>query len=155
VTVQFRVRSNNGSGYSVQVLFASFTPTGTDPDAGGTMISADDIGVGIVSVTPAPGFDGVTPRSDVIAADVAYDPGSISGANGLTPYGGTSGRATLANLISSPNRKILSGNKIHNSANSSGSSNYLTVTMRFGVVRQYFTPATFSGVIILGILDGP
>jgi hypothetical protein len=34
------------------------------------------------------------------------------------------------------------------------STNYLTVTMRFAVVRQYFTPATFSGTITVQLFDG-
>ena len=162
VTLQFRIRDKNSAGYNVQVTSATFTPTTTAPVDGGSTITASDIGVGIVSVTPSPAFNGVTPRNDVITSGFAYDPGTITGTNGLTPYGGLSGspaRATVQDLISTPNIKILTGNEIHatsqSTAGANASKNYLTVTMRIGVLRQYFTPATFAGTITLQISNGP
>ena len=162
VTLQFRIRDKNSAGYNVQVTSATFTPTTTAPVDGGSTITASDIGVGIVSVTPSPAFNGVTPRNDVITSGFAFDPGTITGTNGLTPYGGLSGspaRATVQDLISTPNIKILTGNQIHTtSENASGGNapkNYLTVTMRLAVIRQYFTPATFSGTITVKLFDGP
>ena len=52
--------------------------------------------------------------------------------------------------------KILSGNKVNNTINTgSNTTNYLTVTMKFAVVPQYFTPANFSSVLTLTISNGP
>jgi hypothetical protein len=157
-TVQFRIRNNNATGYHVRVTSATFTPTTTDPVSGGETITASDLGVGIVSVVPSPTFSGILPRSDVITAGFDYDPGAIAGVNGLTPYGGLAGspsRATVQDLISTPNIKILIGNQIHTSQSTGSASNYLLVTMRFALLRQYFTPATFTGTITLRIANGP
>ena len=84
VTVQFRIRDKNAAGYNLQVTSATFTPTTTAAVDGGSTIAASDIGVGIVSVTPSPAFNGVTPRNDVISSGFDYDPGTITGTNGLT-----------------------------------------------------------------------
>ncbi len=159
-TVQFRVRDSNAAGYNVQVTAATFTPTLTASVDGGSTIAASDIGVGIISVTPAPGFNGITPRSDSITSGFDYDPATVNGTDGLTPYGGLGGspaRATLQDLISAPNVKVLSGNQIHTDQSVSGGNagkNYLTVTIRLGLLRQYFTPATFYGSITLQISNG-
>ena len=161
VTVQFRIRDKNAAGYNLQVTSATFTPTTTAAVDGGSTIAASDIGVGIVSVTTPPAFNGITPRNDVITSGFGYDPGAITGTNGLTPYGGLSGspaRATVQDLISTPNIKILTGNQIHTNENTNGTDktkNYLTVTLKFAVLRQYFTPATFSGTITVQLFDGP
>ena len=158
VTVQFRLRGTNPAGYNVTVSSATFTPTTTDPVDGGDTITAADVGVGITSVTPAPGFSGVTPRADNITSGFDYDPSTVTATNGLTPYGGLSGnpaRATLQDLISTSDTKILSGNRIHtNSQVTTGIPNYLVVTMTFGVIRQYFTPAVFTAVLNLVIENG-
>jgi hypothetical protein len=161
-TVQFRLRASHTTGYNVKVTSATFTPTPTASVDGGTTISASDVGVGIVSVYTPPPFAGVTPRNDVITGGFDYDPATTTGTNGLTPYGGLSGspaRATVQDLVSTPNIKILSGNRIHNSSEhtngANSNKNYLEVTLRFGLLRQYFTPATFTGTITLQISYGP
>ena len=132
---------------------ANFVPVTVAPMAGGSTISASDIGVGITSIGTASGVN--LPRSDVIASGFNYDPSTISAVNGLTPFtGAASGKATLADLAAST--KILSGNKIAANINTgSGTTNYLTVTMTFALVPQYFTPANFSSVVTLTISNGP
>ena len=116
-------------------------------------MSAGDVGVGITSVIAASGVD--LPRADVISAGFNYDPATTPAVNGLTPFGGAaSGQATLADL--SVGTKILSGNRIAPNINTGGgTTNYLTVTMKFAVVPQYFTPANFSAVVTLTISNGP
>ena len=150
--VQFRLRSKNSTGYRVDGQ-ASFTTTLLAITAGGATAAASDVGVGITSIVPASGVS--MPRSDVISNGFNYDPGSISAVNGLTPFvGASSGQATLADLAGST--KILSGNKIAANINTgAGTTNYLTVTMKFAMVPQYFTPANFSSVVTLTISNGP
>jgi hypothetical protein len=150
--VQFRLRSRQAGGYRIDGQ-ATFTTTLNAAVAGGTTVSASDIGVGITSILPAAGAD--LPRADVISAGFSYDPSTKSAVNGLTPFtGAASGQATLADLSAS--RKLLSGNRIAANINTGGgTTNYLTVTMKFAVVPQYFTPANFSSVVTLTISNGP
>ena len=150
--VQFRVRSRQAAGYRVDCQ-ASFTTTLLAAAAGGATVSAGDVGVGITTVTPASGV--LLPRSDVISAGFNYDPSTRSAVNGLTPFTGAAlGQATLADLAAGV--KILSGNKVANTISTGGgTTNYLTVTMKFAVVPQYFTPANFSSVLTLTISNGP
>ena len=64
------------------------------------------------------------------------------------------GSSTLWSL--SAGMKILSGNRIAPNINTgNGTTNYLTVIMKFAVVPQYFTPANFSAVVTLTISNGP
>jgi hypothetical protein len=153
--VQFRLRSRRSTasgGYRVDAQ-ANFVPTTLAVVAGGSTISASDIGVGITSVVPAASVD--VPRADLIAPGFGYDPGTVLAVNGLTPFTGVvGGQATLADLSAS--RKILNGNRIGANINTgAASTNFLTVTMKFAVVPQYFTPANFSALITLTISDGP
>jgi hypothetical protein len=122
-------------------------------EAGGSTISASDIGVGITSITAASNVD--MPRADLIAPGFAYDPAGVVATNGLTPFGGVAtGQATLGDLATG--RKILNGNRIApNINNGPASVNYLTVTMKFAVLPQYFTPATFAALVTLTISNGP
>jgi hypothetical protein len=148
--VQFRLRSSNATGYRVDAS-ATFTPTTTGAVAGGVTIADSDIGVGITSITL--GANVITPRTDTIRSGFDYDPATIVASNGVTPYvGAASGQATLADL--SVSRKILSGPKI---AAGSGfvNPNYLTVTMKFGILPQYFTPGSFTATITMTITNGP
>jgi hypothetical protein len=120
--------------------------------AGGATISASDIGVGITSIVAQSGTN--MPRADVIASGFNYDPGAVTAVNGMTPFSGASmGRATLADLAVS--RRVLNGNRIAGNINAGGPNNYLTVTMRFAVLPQYFTPANFTAVVTLTISNGP
>ncbi len=150
--VQFRLRSKLNTGYRVDAQ-TTFTTTLNAAAAGGSTMSARDIGVGITSIVAASGAS--LPRADVISTGFNYDPSTKSAVNGLTPFSGAaSGQATLADLSAST--KILSGNRIAPNINTgSGTTNYLTVTMKFAVVPQYFTPANFSAVVTLTISDGP
>ena len=150
--VTFRLRSKNNTGYRVDGQ-ASFTTTLLAVVAGGATVAASDVGVGITSIIPASGT--TMPRGDVISSGFNYDPSTLPAANGLTPFAGAaSGQATLADLAGST--KILSGNRIAPNINTgAASTNYLTVTMKFAVVPQYFTPANFSSVVTLTISNGP
>jgi hypothetical protein len=149
--VQFLLRSKNSTGYRVDGQ-ASFTTTLQAITAGGATAAAADIGVGITSIAAASGV--IQPRTDTISTGFNYDPGAVSAVNGLTPFqGAASGQATLADLAVST--KILSGGKINGNINTNSGTNYLTVTMKFAVVPQYFTPANFSSVVTLTISNGP
>jgi hypothetical protein len=150
-TFQFRIRSNSNTGYNVRATLNSFNVTPASPASGGVTISASDIGVAITSVdTSRPGVN--TPRTDTIANGLNYNPGSVTAANGIAPYRGiANGQATLANLA---NTKILNGPRIAANENANGNNNYITVTMTLGLLREYFTPASFSAVIGLTISDG-
>ena len=153
--VQFRLRSRRATaagGYRVDAQ-VNFVPTTVAPTAGGSTISASDIGVGITSIIPAANVD--MPRADLVAPGFGYDPAAVLVVNGLTPFTGAgAGQATLADLIA--NRKILNGNRIAANVNIGAATiNFLTVTMKFAVVPQYFTPANFSALVTLTISDGP
>jgi hypothetical protein len=130
---------------------AVFTPTVTAPVAGGTTIAASDIGVGITSITPSANV--ITPRTDTILYGFGYDPTAIAAPTGVTPYlGAAFGEATLADLATS--KKILSGPQIAAQSNFA-QPDYLTVTMKFGLLPQYFTPGSFTATITLTISTGP
>jgi len=151
--IQFRVRSNNDNGYRI-LASAVFNVTPTGLLQGGTTVSASDIGVGITSIIP--GNATRTPRVDTIATGFNYDPATVAAVNGLTPYDGTaSGKATLADIVASPNMTILSGPKIANNQGINNQNNFLTVTITFGLVGQFFTPSTLSGILNVRLVDGP
>jgi hypothetical protein len=154
VQIQFRVRSNSLTGYKVQAS-ASFSATTAAALDGGTTVDASDIGVGITSTID--GASVITPRNDIIATGLNYNPASISTVNGLTPYTGMgSGRATLADIIANPGITILSGPRVATTQSVTASgSNFITVTLTFGLLGQFFTPATLSGNLILVISNGP
>jgi hypothetical protein len=149
--VQILIRSKNVTGYHIEAS-ASFIATTSSPAAGGTTITASDIGVGISAL--AYGASVLTPRTDTIPAAYNYNPGTVTAINGLTPFGGATGRATLADIIASPNITILRGPKIANNDNVHP-DNTITVTMTFGLLAQFFTPSTLSGTITLTFKDGP
>src|SRR5262245_60076894 len=151
--VQFRIRSNNDNGYKVQAS-AVFNVITTGLADGGAGLSASDIGVGISSLVNGPSVK--TPRVDTIAAGFDYNPSTVPAVNGLTPYNGmTSGRATIADIVANPNLTILSGPKIANNQGTNNQTNFITVTITFGLVGQFFTPSTFSGILTLTIVNGP
>jgi hypothetical protein len=151
--VQFRLRSNNDNGYRIRASAVFNVNTTAQPD-GGTTVSASDIGIGITSLTYAPAVR--EPRTDVIAPGLNYNPATVSAVNGLTPYTGmASGRATLADIIANPNITILSGPKIANNQTINPPTNFITVTITFGLVGQFFTPSTLSGTLTLTIVNGP
>ena len=155
-SVQFRLRNNAAAGYHVEVSSVSFNAIPSAAADGGDPITPADIGVGITSITPAPTFNGILPRNDIVTSGFNYDPSAVSGVNGLTPYTGmASGLGTLADLANNPNITIITGNRIHANMAAAGARNYLTVTMTFALLRQYFTPAAFSGVVTLRIFNGP
>jgi hypothetical protein len=107
------------------------------------------VGVGITSIIA--GRQAIQPRADAIAQGFAYDPSTTAVTNGATPYRGrAAGEATLEDLLTP--RLILSGNQIGNNMNA---HRYLEVTLRIGVLPQYFTPATFSSTITVTISTGP
>ena len=150
--VLFRLRSNNANpnGYRLNAI-ATFAPGAVATVDGGDTIAAKDIGIGITSITTSANVD--LPRADVILAGFNYDPTTVSVTDGLTPYtNAAGGKATLADLASA--KKILSGNRIA-AGQGLANPNYLTVTMKFGVLPQYFSPSTFSATITLTVLSGP
>jgi hypothetical protein len=129
---------------------ATFTPSNVGNVAGGLTIAASDIGVGITSITSASGV--ITPRTDTIVAGFGYDPTTVVASTGVTPYlGAAAGQATLADLLAS--KTILSGPRI-DTVTDLTTPDYLTVTMKFGLVPQYFTPCNFTAVITLTISNG-
>jgi len=148
-TVQFRLRDKKQNGGDIGYKLtasATFSVTTTGATLGGSTIAASDIGVGITSVVAASAV--ITPRTDTIASGFNYDPGTVTAVNGLTPYAGAaSGTATLADLAAGP--VILSGSNIGTDAKLTTANNYLTVTMKFGVLPQSWTPANFTATITL------
>lgn len=151
--IQFNIRSNNDNGYRV-LASAVFNVAPTSSAQGGTTVSASDIGVGISSVVN--GNATRTPRVDTVASGFNYNPATVAAVNGLTPYGGAaSGRATLSDIVANPNTTILSGPKIANNQGINNQNNFLTVTITFGLVGQFFTPATLSGMLTLTIVNIP
>ena len=148
--IQFLLRNSNTRGYHVDAS-ATFTPTTTGAVAGGATIAASDIGVGITSIIAASGV--ITPRTDAILYGFGYDPTTAVASTGVTPYlGAASGQATLADLLAS--KMILSGPRIDTVTNLT-TPDYLTVTMKFGLLPQYFTPGSFTAIITLTITNGP
>jgi hypothetical protein len=149
--MQFRLRSGSLTGYRVTAS-VSFTSTLAAPLGGGATLSAGDIGVGITQVDTSP-LGVLKPRTDTIASGFAYDPGTVVAVNGLTSFSGrASGQATLQDIVNNPGISILSGPTI-GLTDLVLSDNFLTVTMRFAVHRQYFTPASVSAVLTLTIVN--
>ena len=151
--VQFRLRSKdkNPGGYRLDAI-ATFSAGAAATVNGGDTIAATDIGIGITSVD-ATASQVDQPRTDASLSGFNYDPTAVSVTDGLTPYtNAAGGKATLADLLTG--KKILSGNRI-NSSDSLGNPNYLLVTMKFGLLPQYFSPSTFSATITLTISAGP
>jgi hypothetical protein len=149
-SVAFRLRNRTAASYRLDAQLTSFIVTPTAPVDGGATIAPTDIGVGITSIVP--GSSVLFPRNDSITFGYNYDPGAVAAPNGLTPYLGAA-RATLNDLVAST--RVLYGNQIANDAKTSTPGNYLTVTMTFGLLPQYFTPASFSAVLTLTISNGP
>ena len=148
--VQFRLRNGSLNGYRVTAT-VSFTNTLISSVAGGSTLAPADVGMAITSLVAAAGAR--QPRSDTVASGFSYDPGAVTAINGLTPYGGAAaGRASLQDIVSTPGLAILSGTRIANN-DTLGTNNFLTVTMKFGVHRQHFTPGSVSSVITLTIAN--
>ena len=150
--VQFRIRSNNSTGYRLEVTNATLTNSAGVPN-GGTTIGAAAIGVGITAIDTSAN-NVIEPRADVIASGFNYDPSTVAGANGLTPYvGRAGGQATLQDLVSVPNLKILNGPRIA-AGQGINNNNFIAVTLTLALLPQYFTPDTFTAAITLTLKDG-
>lgn len=151
--VQFRMRSNVDGGYRIRASAVfNVIPAGL-PD-GGITVSASDIGVGITALVSGPSVK--TPRTDTIAGGFNYNPATVAAVNGMSPYTGmASGQATLADILANPNMTLLSGPKIANNQGTNSATNFITVTITFGLVGQFFTPSTLSGILTLTMVDGP
>jgi len=150
-SVQFRIRNSDDNGYHVTAS-ATVTVNNTTATTGGDVLSGSDIGIGLASVVPAQ--NAIVPRTDVITAGFNYDPTAVPAVDGLTPYtGAAAGMATLSDLAAS--RTILRGSKIFANTNINNPFNWVTVTMKIGVLPQYFTPCNFSAVVTLTISNGP
>ena len=149
---QFRIRCKSNTGYHITATLLGFNVVPIDPAQGGATVSSSDVGIGITFVD-ASASSVITPRLDTIAGGFSYDPGSVTAVNGLGPYKGMAlGQATLSDLTGT---NILSGPRIAANENASGTTNFITVTMKLGLLREYFTPASFSAVIGLTISNGP
>lgn len=149
-TISFLLRDRSVAprdpGYRLDAVLASFTaPPASEA---GISISAADIGVGITSVQAGP--NALAPRNDVVAPLFDYDPGAIVATNGLTPY---TGRGTLASLAFST--RMLSGSTIGEDVKLDTPGNFVTATMKFGLLPQYWSPGPFSATILLTISKGP
>jgi hypothetical protein len=148
--VQFQIRNRNDTGYRLDAS-ATFTTTTTAAVSGGATIAASDIGVGITSVIAESNV--IVPRTDSILSGFNYDPTAVPVTNGLTPYrGAASGQATVSDLLTS--KQILNGPKIAQTINFP-QPNALTVTIKAGILPQYFTPCSFTAVITLTLSNGP
>jgi hypothetical protein len=147
-TVDFRLRCMRATGYQLEAS-AVYSMVGTAPNDGGREIAAADIGVGITAIdTSKAGV--LKPRTDSIVSGFDYDPAAVTADNGLTPYTGkANGQATLADFVNNPQITILTGPQVAADENTSGSANFITVTMSFALVPQYFTPGTFTATITL------
>jgi hypothetical protein len=151
--IQFRIRSNNSNGYKVRAT-ASFAAVNTSAADGGSTVSASDIGIGISSLVS--GANVIGPRTDTITAGFNYNPGEVSAVNGMTPFTGiASGKATLADVLVSPGITVLAGSRIGGNENIGTVDNFITVSITFGLLGQFFTPATLSGTLTLTIENGP
>jgi len=149
---QFRIRSNSNSGYHVSATLLAFNVVPIDPAQGGVTVSSSDVGIGITFVDTS-ASSVIAPRLDTVAGGFNYDPGSVTAVNGIGPYKGMAlGQAVLADLTGT---RILSGPRIAANENASGTTNFITVTMKLGLLREYFTPASFAAVIGLTISNGP
>jgi hypothetical protein len=138
-------------GYNVRASLNSFTVTPSSPASGGATISPSDIAVAITFVDTS-GSGVQQPRVDTIAYGFNYNPGGVTASNGIASFTGVaSGQATLADLNAT---KILSGPRIASSQNSSSTTNFIMVTITFGVLREYFTPASLTAVVGLTMSDG-
>lgn len=150
--IQFRLRTNSNNGYRV-LASAVFTVVPTGAAQGGATLTASDIGMGISSMTY--GSSVKTPRVDTVASGYNYDPATVPAVNGLTPYtGAASGQATLADLLATPNLTLLAGPRIANNQGTHA-TNFITVTITFGIVGQFYTPSTLSGTLTLTLVEGP
>lgn len=150
-TASFRIRTVNAAGYNVSAL-ATYSTNLSAPAGGGQTIGAADIGIGVTGVDASP--SGVLkPRADTIAAGFDYNPATVNGINGLTPYTGrAAGMATLADIVGS-SVTLLSGPQIAATEDKAGATNFITVTITCALLPQYFTPGTFSAVIWLTIAN--
>jgi hypothetical protein len=147
-TVNFRLRCMNAAGYQLEAS-AVYSMVGTAPDDGGRAIAASDIGVGITAID-ASKAGVLKPRTDAIVSGFDYDPAAVTANNGLTPYTGkANGQATLADIVNNPQAAILTGPQVAADEDTSGAANFITVTMTFALVPQYFTPGTFTAIITL------
>ncbi|MBZ5498371.1 MAG: hypothetical protein LAP85_18380 [Acidobacteriia bacterium] len=152
-TVNFRVRCMSAAGYQLAAS-AVYSTAASAPADNGRTIQASDIGVGITAIDTS-GSEVLKPRADTIAFGFDYDPANVPATNGLTPYTGkASGQATLADFVDNPIVTILAGPQVANTEDTSSSTNYISVTMTFALVPQYFTPGTFTAVITLSTSRG-
>jgi hypothetical protein len=134
-------RSAGVRAYQINAV-SNFVFTPVAPAEGGKSITASDLGLGVAGIS----LQGVT-GNVIIAEGFNYDPSTVKGRNGQVSYeGATSGRATLADLLSG--REILRIENISGSRVSAGPIE-LTLTLRFAMQPQFLTPGSFSGAITL------
>jgi hypothetical protein len=124
-----------------------FTPSANAD--GGKSITAADIGISVVGISPAVGFAG----NAVIAAGFDYDP-EVSGHNGTTkngsPNGAAFGRGTLGDLQSGRDVVRVGGSATGKGAPALGQ---LNLTLKLAIPTQYFTPGSFSGSVTLMVME--
>jgi hypothetical protein len=147
--VVVRVRSNQQYRLSAS---ATFTNSGAGSDAGGSAISAADIGFGIIgrdasgSLVAAGHTDTITPKFDYTSIGFT----SLPVTDGLTPFvPGTNG--TLADILTGT--QMLQGSRISRKGNINTQENFLKVTFGAATLPQYFSPTTgFQAVITLTVV---
>jgi hypothetical protein len=127
-------------GYEVTAV-SNFVFTPTASAAGGKTIAASDVGVGITAISSTSG-----PNSAMtISAGFDYDPATVNGTNGSSPYtGAVNGRATLSDLL--PGRIVL---KIIPAGLLTGGTAALSLTVKMAAQPQFLTPGGFSGTVTL------
>jgi hypothetical protein len=135
-----RLRSN--ITYKVSAVASTPPPPTGTPDNGDTML-LKDIGFGITAI----GNNGIgnltTGQSNTILTNQDYTganwPPAVP-ADGLTPFGAVAHKGSLNEIAAST--QILSGSRISKRGNVVTTDNYITVTLGFAVLPQYFTPDT-------------
>jgi hypothetical protein len=135
-----RLRSNKA--YKVMAAAsAPGAPSGT-PDGGDTML-LKDIGFGITAIGNNGTGNLATGQTNTIATNQDYTGGNwppAVPADGLTPFGAVANKGSLNEVASST--QILSGSRISKRGNVVTTDNYITITLGFAVLPQYFTPDT-------------
>jgi len=138
-----RLRSNKT--YKVLAI-ATVPPAANGTPQGGDDMMLKDIGFGITAI----GNNGVGNiaggagrTADTIATNHDYTganwPPAVPG-DGLTPFGGTAHLGSLHQIEA--DTQILNGLRISKRGNVVTTDNYITITLGFAVLPQYFTPET-------------
>ena len=151
-TADVRIRSNKAFTLTAAT---TFTNTGNGTDAGGSPITADDIGFGINASVAGGNGNNVVARTDTISPVFDYlttNVNALTPVNGLTPYAsGIAHKGTLTD-IPPAGATVMTGNRISKKGNIQTDNNFLNVTFGVGTLPQYFTTTSgFAATITLTV----